>query len=62
MLYELIPHLDDIQGLEQQRQTIIETLLEAWRRIHNDIVKNILDSMLRRLQAVIDAQGWQTKY
>ena len=62
MLYELLPHLDDIEGIEQQRQAIVNTLPEAWRRIRSDIVKVVLDSMLRRIQAVIDAQGWQTKY
>ena len=62
MLYELLPHLDDIEGIEQQRQAIVNTLPEAWRRIRSDIVKGVLDSMLRRIQAVIDAQGWQTKY
>ena len=49
MLYELLPHLDDIEGIEQQRQAIVNTLPEAWRRIRSDIVKGVLDSMLRRI-------------
>lgn len=62
MVYELLPGLDDIQGYEQQRQALIDILPEAWRRIRSDIVRNVIDSMPRRLQAVIDAQGWHTKY
>ena len=62
MLYELVPHLDQIQGTEDQRQIIAETLPQAWQYIRPDIIHSCLDSMNDRLQAVIDAEGWQTRY
>lgn len=62
MIYELLPHLDEIQGKPQQLEAIIDILPQAWQRIRTDIIKEVIDSMPRRLQAVIDAQGWQTRY
>ena len=62
MVYELAPHLDTVQGIEEQRKLIIDTLPIAWKRIRSDIFENVLASMPDRIQAVIDAQGWQTRY
>jgi transposase len=62
MLYELLPYLDDVQGSEEQRQLIIDTLPRAWQRIKQEVIHGCLDSINDRLQAVIDAEGWQTRY
>lgn len=62
LLYELGPDLEEIQGLDNQRQTIVDLLPQAWNAISPNIVQGVLDSMPRRIQAVIDEQGWQTKY
>uniref|UniRef100_A0A8R1EGK0 Uncharacterized protein n=1 Tax=Caenorhabditis japonica TaxID=281687 RepID=A0A8R1EGK0_CAEJA len=34
----------------------------AWKSIPMTVVQTLLDSMSRRCQAVIDAQGYPTKY
>lgn len=39
-----------------------ETLAEEWRKIGQDVTQNLVSSMPRRLQAVIDANGTVTKY
>lgn len=61
-LYELVPYLDDISGPEEQRRSISEALPRAWRAIREEVMHRCLDSMNDRLQAVIDADGWQTRY
>jgi len=61
-LHQLRPDLDDISNQAQQRRIMTESLPEAWKAIDSDVFRRVLESMPRRIQAVIDAQGWQTKY
>lgn len=44
------------------RETLKTALIRAWAEITPDITENLVNSMPRRLQAVIDAQGGPTKY
>ncbi|GBP03423.1 Transposable element Tcb1 transposase [Eumeta japonica] len=44
------------------RETLKTALIRAWSEITPDITENLVNSMPRRLQAVIDAQGGPTKY
>jgi transposase len=39
-----------------------QQLLEAWAAIPDGTINNLIDSMPRRCQAVIDAKGYATKY
>ena len=39
-----------------------EQVIEAWNSITNEQVIDLIKSMLERCQAVIDANGWHTKY
>jgi hypothetical protein len=43
-------------------EELFDTLKQCWCAIDEDILRNLADSMPRRLQAVIDNNGWQTKY
>ena len=61
-IYELRPGIDQIKGIEEQRQALIEVLPEAWASTRDGVVQGCLNSMRDRLQAVIDAKGWHTKY
>lgn len=44
------------------RETLKNALLEAWKEIPSTTTENLVASMPRRLQAVIDANGGPTKY
>ena len=61
-IYDIRPDLDAIQNKTQQRETLLEVLPLAWKAIKPDIFKGVLESMPRRIQALIDARGWHTKY
>lgn len=64
-LKEALYELEDFdQNLEpkKQLQKMEELLPVAWSRIPSRVFRACLESMPDRLQAVIDAEGWQTKY
>lgn len=61
-IYDVCPHFDSIAGPEAQRAKLEEVLPQAWHAIRDEYVTSVLESMPRRMQAVIDAEGWQTKY
>lgn len=44
------------------RATFLNVLKEAWTNIDKDVLKSLVESMPRRLQAVIQAKGAHTKY
>lgn len=52
----------DSQPRQRQIELLTEHLPEAWRSIRPEIVERVVGSMPRRLAAVIEAQGWQTRF
>ena len=61
-IYELYPEADHIKGKQQQKDFLEEVLPIVWKKIDGYKVRALLQSMPKRLQAVIEASGWQTKY
>ena len=47
---------------EADWQALGKAIVEAWEAIPQSTIDNLIGSMNRRCQAVIDAQGWHTKY
>lgn len=41
---------------------LVAAAQEAWLSIPDDVLENLSTSMVRRVQAVIDAEGWYMKY
>jgi len=62
LIYQLDPELDLITDKKAQKDRLCEVLRKAWEQIPVKIVEACLESMKSRLQAVIDAGGWRTKY
>ena len=45
-----------------KKEELIVALKEEWEKLDMQVVNDLIDSMPRRLQAVIDAKGGSTKY
>ena len=47
---------------EEDRTAIEEALKQAWATIPVSFFEDLVESMERRVQVCIDANGWHTKY
>jgi len=63
LVYEVNPEMDNLSGGEEKvREELAKALKEAWERIDQKYFDALWQSMERRCQAVLRADGWQTKY
>jgi len=62
-LYQLFPDIEDYRGTEDEiREHLFRCLWVAWEAIDEGIWRGLVKSMPRRIEAVIKAKGWHTKY
>lgn len=62
-LHRRYPDTATLSGSPQYiRQRIIERVHEVWWSIGEEVLDRLIDSMPHRVQALIKAQGWYTKY
>lgn len=62
LVYQVRPDIDSITNKDRQKEALIEALPRAWKLIPRRIVEEVVNSMPRRIEALIAAQGWHTKY
>lgn len=61
-IYEKHPELERAPNTEETLQRLIEAAKEAWHDIDMRVLKNLCYTMPHRVQAVLQADGWYTKY
>ena len=61
-IYQQNPELEADLKPKQQLAGLHKVLPRAWASIKHEIVQALVESMPRRIQAVIDTEGWHTKY
>ena len=59
---KLHPKLEGQGGGQVDRDLFIKAAQEAWQALPQDLMKKLINSMLRRIEAVRKARGWQTRY
>ena len=47
---------------EESKQALIAAAVELWEEIELEVIENLIYSMKRRMQAIVHAHGWYTKY
>lgn len=63
LVYEVRPDIEAVGGdAEHVREVLYEALEQAWVRIEGEIMEGLVRSMKRRVEAVIAADGWYTRY
>lgn len=61
-IYKLHPELEFMNNSQDTLEALIEAAKEAWQAIDQIILYNLSSTMSHRVQAVIEAKGWYTKY
>ena len=62
-LYQLFPEIESFQGTQDEiRNHLFRCLWIAWGSLEEGVWKALVESMPRRIEAVIAAEGWQTKH
>ena len=61
-IYLRHPELETAADTAYTLSCLVAAAQEAWTSISVDILESLSASMVRRVQAVIDAEGWYTKY
>ena len=60
---EMFPELMAMTGeKESDIKALEEALKQAWDALPNSLFESLVESMPRRVQACIEADGWHTKY
>ena len=53
---------DTLRGEGGVRETLARILPHAWESLEDDFLTSLIESMPRRIEAVIEADGWYTGY
>ena len=61
-LYRLHPELEHAPDTDETLDALIRGAQEAWHNIDNGILYRLATTMGNRVEAVIEAKGWYTKY
>jgi transposase len=61
-IYELYPELGHAPDTEDILALLIKATKEAWQAINEKILKHLSNTMPHRVQAILAANGWYTKY
>jgi transposase len=56
------PELNNAPDNDQTLCELIKAAIEAWESINEHVFKNLSDTMPHRVQAILAADGWYTKY
>ena len=61
-IYKLYPNLEHAADTEETRQELIKAAKEAWNSIDEQVLVKLSTTMPHRVKAIIEANGWFTKY
>jgi transposase len=61
-IHEKDPALADMPKNVESFRRLKRVAIEVWEEIPEEVLQHLVESMERRLAAVIKANGWYTKY
>lgn len=61
-IYELYPELEHASNTAASKELLIKAAKEAWHSLEDRILVRLSETMPHCVQAVIEADGWYTKY
>ncbi len=61
-IHKLHPDLGTLPKNQDSLFRLINAAIEVWEELPEEVLQRLVMSMRRRMQAVIDADGWYTRY
>jgi hypothetical protein len=61
-IYRLYPELLNAPNNAETLDLLIRAVMDTWERLGEDLFNTLIDTMERRVKAVVEAEGWYTKY
>jgi hypothetical protein len=61
-IYVLYPELVGAPNNAETLDLLIRCVIDTWDRLGEDLMNRLIDTIERRVKAVIDTEGWYTKY
>ncbi len=61
-MYILYPELVGVLNNAETLEHLIECVMDTQDRMGERLLNRLIDTMERRVKAVLDAEGWYTKY
>lgn len=61
-IYKLYPELEHAPDTSDTLEQLVHAAKEAWNSIDSQILEKLSNTMPHRVKAVIEANGWYTKY
>ena len=62
LLYNRHPELFDLGKGDEVREAMIKALVEVWKEVGRQLMDDLIDSMTTRVNAVLEAKGWYTRF
>ena len=61
-MYILYPELVGAPNNAKTLDLLIRCAIDMWERLGKELLNRLIDTMERRVKAVIEAEGWYSKY
>ena len=61
LIYKRYPDLEHVPNTDETLDRLVDTAIEVWNSIRDEILCNLSDKMPNRVKAVHKAEGWYTK-
>ena len=63
LVYEVNPDIEKVGGnVDKVQEALFDALAKAWQLIEKDYLHDLIWSMQARVKALIEAEGWYTRY
>lgn len=62
IIYERHSELERAPDTEETLEYLVEAAKEAWHAIDEAILRHLSNSMPNRVQAILNIEGWYTRY
>jgi transposase len=61
-IYKIRPDLLHMPNNDATKEILIETAQQAWDELDLGVLERLSETMSHRVEAIIEAEGWYTKY